>query len=231
MPEQISLGHPEKQLFWSRTYLENMYTLTWRNHKKKFCVEHKNVYPPAMNAANAVGDDSLLGITNSQIKTGFHYTCQELFAKQAIFETGLSWSFPRTSAFAVVIVPLCLISLLSSTSIITLVRHKNARFDTKIHSSTQKMPGYITCQWRHQTPPFLWEMFFQFYSNIREIKIQLYSMSLWNKKFNHSFLSVMIIMSSAIKKCYWFGIFILQLLRFILIASSKYDMHIAILVQ
>ena len=141
MPEQISLGHPEKQLFWSRRYFENMYTLTWRNHKKKFCVEHKNVYPTAMNTANAVGDGYLLGITNSQIKMGFHYTCQELFAKQAIFETGLSWSFPRISAFAVVIVPFCLISILSSTSIITLVWHKNAQFDTTIHSSTHKMSG------------------------------------------------------------------------------------------
>ena len=125
------------------------------------------------------------------------------------------------------------------TQIIILVRHKKARFDTKIpvlRKNTwfnRKMPdSREKCPTQHASiaiaiikhlPPSSENFFYQFYSNIlfstthreiiyekwNHIYIQIYLISLWNMKCNYSFLFLMIIMSAAINKCHWYGSIIL----------------------
>ena len=94
----------------------------------------------------------------------------------------------------------------------TMVRHKNARLDTKM-----LYPACISFHCHYQTSPFLWEIYcpilFKYFVYINpwrhekrnHIDIKIYSISLWNMKCNYSFLFVMIIMSAAINKCYWYG--------------------------
>ena len=77
--------------------------------------------------------------------------------------------------------------------IITLVRHKKARFDSKMHGATQKspvrhknarfdtkMPSPTCTSWHchYQTSPLRWEIFFSIFFPIlrpnREMKMKLY---------------------------------------------------------
>ena len=119
----------------------------------------------------------------------------------------------------------------------SLVRHKNARFDTK-------MPSLACiswhCHYQTHTPQLPWEIFFiQFYSNILAFKnplrndneiiliwIHIFSISLWNLKCNLSCLFVKTIISAAIDKCYGFGKMFCQFVHFF-IAPLKSDTHVA----
>ena len=104
------------------------------------------------------------------------------------------------------------------------VRHKNTWFDTKNARFDRNYPACISCHCHYQTqtsPPLfpLRNFFFQFYSNIlflrthrkflyekwNYIDIQIYLISLWKMKCDYSFLLVLIIMSAAIDKYYWYG--------------------------
>ena len=113
----------------------------------------------------------------------------------------------------------------------TLVQHKKARFDTKLHGPTQKCPvRHKKGPTQHASvasdiikihPPL--EFFFQFYAYIlflrthREIKMKLYWH--WNI-FNVNI--VMIIMSTAMNKCYQYGSTILPTFAFSFYCSIKF---------
>ena len=79
----------------------------------------------------------------------------------------------------------------------------------------------------------MWKIFFSdfiqifcFYEHIEkwkwyDIDIQIHSISLWNLKYDYSFLFVMIIMSAAISKCYLYGSIILLISVFYFDYSIK----------
>ena len=122
------------------------------------------------------------------------------------------------------------------------VRHKNARFDTKMPS-----PACTSCHCNYDTPPppppphtLLWEIFFSkfipifFQEPIEKWKWNyfdmnsklVYSISFWKLKCNHSLLFVMAIMSTAINKCYQYDRIFCHFLHFLLIALLKSDTHV-----
>ena len=123
-----------------------------------------------------------------------------------------------------------------------MVRHKNARFDTKMPGSTQKCPpqheSVDIAIIKHPPTPcekyffpilFKYFVFKNSYRNENEIIliwIQIYSISWWNLKCNYSFLFGMTIMSTAINKCYRCSRIILPISAFLLIAPLKSDTHV-----
>ena len=123
---------------------------------------------------------------------------------------------------------------------------QKARFDTKMLGSTKKCPVRQKCPPQHASvdidiinpppppPPLLWEIFlFQFYLNISFLRtqrneneiiliwIQIYSISLWNLKFNYSSLFVMTIMSATINWCCRYSKIILPIFAFSFDCSIK----------
>ena len=99
------------------------------------------------------------------------------------------------------------------------VRHQHAQFDTKCHTQHASVAIVII---KHPHPPsfekcFFFSVLFKYFvlknpwrnEKCNYIDIQIYLISLWNMKCNYSFLFVMIILSAAINKCYWYDSIIL----------------------